>query len=107
MTTTALVPRSFAARATPCAWLPDECATIPRFRQRSNLVIRAPDFERADPLQVFCLKEDLIPDVLIERLGPKQRRLVNHRLYNPVSVLDIVKCYHVLKKVDKLALIDK
>ena len=32
MTTVAGTPNSFAARATACAWLPDEGATTPRAR---------------------------------------------------------------------------
>ena len=71
------MPRSFAASATPWAWLPEEKATTPLrafvFRELQQRVHRPADLERAGALQVLALEPHLDAD----RFG--QRRLAEER----------------------------
>ena len=63
MKTVALMPSSWAARATPWAWLPALAATTPRARCSSRELgdaqVGAADLERAGALQVLALDPDV------------------------------------------------
>ena len=71
MTMTAAMPSSFAASATPWAWLPAEAAMTPAIvasrlplagEQRVNAVEGAAALEREDALLVLALEQDLVAD---------------------------------------------
>ena len=73
------IPASRAAHATAWPWLPALAATTPARRsvvaERRDRVVRAADLERARPLEVLGLEEDLAPGEPRERLRRIERRL--------------------------------
>ena len=78
ITMTAGMPNSFAAAATPWAWLPEENATTPPPRSSGaiarELVVGAAELERAGPLQRLRLEEDPAARERIEHRRSDQRR---------------------------------
>ena len=87
------ISRSFAACATPCAWLPDENATTPPGallgRDRGQLVERAAELERAGALQGLGLEEDARAGRRIEHRRGDERRAQRNAGKAPGGRIDI------------------
>src|SRR5262249_4569414 len=62
--------------------------------ERGEFVIRAPELERPDALQVFGLEESFASRVFIELSGREDRRAVRHALQSFTRFKNIVESQH-------------